>query len=124
VRFKLDENLGKQIAEILRESGYDVATVPDQKMWGTNDNTLIETCSTERRCLITLDMEFGNPLLFKPADYSGIIVLRLPSKPTPQDLLDLAGTLVKTLGQKDIGGKLWVVQRGRVREYQPEDEDL
>jgi hypothetical protein len=93
-------------------------------MCGTNDKTLIEICRAESRCLVTLDMEFGNLLLFKPAEYSGIIVMRLPSKPSPLDLLELTGTLVRTLGQKDIGGKLWVVQRGRVREYQPENEEL
>ena len=25
------------------------------------------------------------------------------------------------LNQRDISGKLWVVQRGRIREYQPEE---
>ena len=123
MKLKLDENLGRQAAEILQMAGYDVATVPGQRLFGAADKTLIEVCRTEERCLITLDLEFGNPLVFKPTDYHGIIVLRLPSKPSPQDLLETVHTLTSALGQRDISGRLWVVQRSRVREYQPEDSD-
>jgi predicted nuclease of predicted toxin-antitoxin system len=123
LRLKLDENLGQNAAEALLQAGHDVATVPGQRLLGAEDRPLIETCRREARCLVTLDLEFGNPLLFKPSDYPGIVVLRLPPKPAPQDLLDAIQTLIGGLAQGvDIAGKLWVVQRGRVREYQPEEE--
>ncbi len=121
MRLKLDENLGKSAAEALRRAGHDVATVPDQGLFGIDDRTLIETCHREGRCLVTLDMEFGNPLLFKPSDYPGIVVLRLPPRPTAQDLADAMQTLISGLARESITGKLWVVQRGRIREYQPEE---
>lgn len=123
MRLKLDENLGKKAAETLQQAGHDVATVPGQKLFGVEDRALIETCRREARCLATLDLEFGNPLLFKPSNYLGIVILRLPPKPSPQDLLDTVQTLIGGLAQGvDIAGKLWIVQRGRVREYQPEEE--
>lgn len=122
MRLKLDENLGKNAAEALQQAGHDVATVPGQRLWGVEDRTLIEICRREARCLVTLDLEFGNPLLFKHSEYAGVALLRLPPKPTPQDLLDAVHTLVGGLaGGANITGKLWVVQRGRVREYQPEE---
>lgn len=34
------------------------------------------------------------------------------------------GTLIARLSQADITGKLWVVQRGRIREYQEETDEL
>jgi hypothetical protein len=71
--------------------------------------------------LITLDLEFGNPFIYNPADYSGIIVLRLPPKPSLQDLFEIVHTLANALAQRDISGKLWIAQKGRIREYQPED---
>jgi len=122
VRLKLDENLGKSLAEALRQAGHEVATVASQELFGTPDRALIETCHREGRCLVTLDMEFGNPLLFKPSEYHGIVVLRLPPRPTPQDLLDAVHTLVGGLERESVLGKLWVVRRGRIREYQPEEE--
>ncbi len=37
MKFKPDENLGAEIARILREAGHDVSTVYDQKLHGATD---------------------------------------------------------------------------------------
>lgn len=76
MRLKLDENLGTRSAALFRRAGHDVATVRDQRLAGAPDRKLIEICRAEGRCLVTLDLDFGNPLLFDPARYSGIAVLR------------------------------------------------
>ncbi len=120
MKLKLDENLGRRGAELLRQAGHEVATVVEQGLCAATDRALIDVCRREHRCLVTLDLDFGNPLLFKPADYSGIAVLRLPSRPTPKDLSEAVKTLVAGLAREDINGKLWIVQRGRIRTYQPE----
>lgn len=122
MRLKLDENLGKNTAVAMQQAGHDVTTVPSQDLFGTEDKKLIEICREEKRCLATLDLDFGNPLLFRHSDYSGIVVLRLSSKPTPHDLQDAVQTLIGGLARRDVVGKLWIVQRGRIREYQPEEE--
>lgn len=71
---------------------------------------------------MTLDLDFSNPLLFKPADYTGIAVLRLPHAPTHGDLLTALETLIDGLARNEIDGKLWIVQRGRIREYEPGED--
>ena len=60
--------------------------------------------------------------LFPPDRYSGIAVFRLPSRPSYDDLLVLCRTLLVALGEKDINGKLWIIQKNRIREYQPETD--
>jgi hypothetical protein len=87
------------------------------------DRRLVEICLRERRCLVTLDLEFGNPLRFRPADYAGIVVLRLPPRATSAHIGDLVRTFAAGLSRSGVEGKLWIVQPRRIREYQPADED-
>ena len=85
------------------------------------DKEILSVCRNERRWLMTLDLEFGNPLIFKPENYAGIAVLRFPSSPKPDDLFDAINTLIVGLARKKIEGQLWIIQRGSIREYQPEE---
>jgi predicted nuclease of predicted toxin-antitoxin system len=74
MKLKLDENLGKRGAELFRAAGHEVATVSEQLLTSASDEKLINTCHAEQRCLITLDLDFSNPLRFAPWNYSGIAV--------------------------------------------------
>jgi predicted nuclease of predicted toxin-antitoxin system len=121
MKLKLDENLGRRAIDLLRQARHEVSTVADQGLCSASDVAVIDACRRERRCLVTLDLDFGNPLLFKPSEYWGIAVLRLPSKPTHDDLMDTVETLIGGLARSEIGRKLWMVQRGKVREYQEEN---
>jgi predicted nuclease of predicted toxin-antitoxin system len=120
VKLKLDENLGKRGYDLLQSAGHDVMTVQQQNLTSATDVDLIQVCQTEQRCLVTLDLDFSNPLRFNPREYSGIAVLRLPSKPSSQDLEDAVRTLVGGLERESIQGQLWIVQRGQIRIYQRE----
>jgi predicted nuclease of predicted toxin-antitoxin system len=121
VRFKLDENLGTRGAKIFTEHGHDVSSVPDQGLQSADDRTVIDACGKEHRCLVTLDLDFSNPLVFPPDDYSGIAVLRLPHEASPQDLYELAGRLASATQTTELSGKLWIVQKNGIREYQPDN---
>lgn len=115
MRVKIDENLGERGVDIFRRQGHDVHSVTDRN--------LIEVCRTEQRCLITLDLDFSNPLVFPPHEYAGIAVLRMPSQSTPPDLQYLTELLASQLETVDITGRLWIVQRTGVREYRPETDE-
>ncbi|MEJ2726289.1 MAG: DUF5615 family PIN-like protein [Deltaproteobacteria bacterium] len=104
MKLKLEENLGTRTAELLRDAGHDVTTVPEQNLCSSSDKELIETCRRERRCLVTLDLDFANPLVFKPEDYFGIAVLRLPPKASPKDLYDITRSLIGGLELESIEG--------------------
>ena len=123
MKIKLDENLGNRGAEILRAAGYSVTTVVEEGLSSASDDKLIEVCRSERKCLVTLDLDLGNPLRFDPSRHSGIVVLRLPLRFTADELRDAICTLAVGLADSVIEGKLWIVQRGRIREYHQEQSD-
>ena len=79
MKLKLDENLGNRTLTNLQRAGHDVTTVGQQNLSGISDFDLIDLCTSENRALVTLDPDFANPLQFRPSDYAGIAVLRVPS---------------------------------------------
>jgi predicted nuclease of predicted toxin-antitoxin system len=121
VKLKLDENLGTSAAELLRRAGHNVSTVHEQNMCSASDRELVTVCVAEKRSLVTLDMDFSNPIVFNPKDYAGIAVLRLPSNPTMNDLSAALRTLLVGLRRADIAGKLWVIRKGKIREYMSDE---
>jgi predicted nuclease of predicted toxin-antitoxin system len=122
MKIKLDENLGRRAAEIFLNAGHDVETVASERLSGATDRELIEICRREGRCLVTLDLDFSNPLVFTPSDYAGIAVLRLPHRATDTDLWAACEVLVRGIRIAPLVGRLWIVHRGIIREYRPEPD--
>ena len=122
MKLKLDENLGHRTLTILQRAGHDVTTVSQQNISGISDPDLIDLCTKENRGLVTLDLDFANPLQFKPSRHAGIAVLRLPSPLSYTHLLSAIMTLAGALETEQLQAKLWIVEIGRIRVYLPERE--
>lgn len=122
MNLKLDENLGGQTTDILRRDGHDVTTIYEQKLTGADDHRLIEVCRIEKRRLVSLDLDFANPLVFDPSNYFGIAVLRLSRKPSYQVLIKTVETLSLALKKENIIGALWIVEQGRIRIHKSSSE--
>jgi len=118
LKLKLDENLGAQATKLFQAGGHDASTVAGQQMCGASDPELIERCRQERRALVTLDLDFANPLRFRPSEHCGIAVLRPATVITVHYLQQLCQTLLDALSRESLEGRLWIAERGRVRIYQ------
>ena len=119
MRFKTDENLPREVAEYLVQSGYDALRVDEQGLAGVADPGLAAVCLVEGRAIVTLDTDFMDIRRFPPEKYAGIIVLR-PHRQSVPRIMALTHGFVSLLGTEPLLQKLWVVDDGRVR-IRPED---
>jgi predicted nuclease of predicted toxin-antitoxin system len=69
MKFKVDENLPIEVAELLRQTGYDATTVLEQDLGGSADTHLASLCQEERRIFVTLDTDFGDIRAYPPKQF-------------------------------------------------------
>lgn len=86
MRLKLDENLPVEMAELLREAGYDAATILEQSMGGDEDPDIAAVCLGESRALVTFDTDFADIRAYPPEEYAGLLVFRLRKQDKPHAL--------------------------------------
>ena len=114
MKFKLDENLPQEYAELLQRANFQADTVADEHLSGTDDVVLIARCRDESRVLMTLDLEFGNIKAYPPDSFSGIIVFRSKSQDKPT-LIQLLERLLPVLRTQSPERQLWIVEQDRIR---------
>lgn len=114
MKFLVDENLPSEVAEQLREAGHEAATAFELGLVGQADVQLAAVCRRDHRALISLDLDFANTLVYPPADYFGLVVLRLEQQSKPHVLVVTAALMAK-LSEEELVGKLWIVDEERIR---------
>lgn len=123
MKFKLDENFGKRIKELFIEQGYDTETIFDEKLQGSDDKTVFDTCVKEKRCLVTLDLDFSDVINFPPEHSNGIVVIRAAAQLSFQLINMLVKQFLRTVKSEDLKGKLWIVEPNRIRIHQRNDSE-
>ena len=93
MKFKIDENLPVELAELLLAANYDAQTVYDQGLAGEDGPNINAICKREDRVLITLDLDFTDIRAYPPQEYPGVMVLRLMR----QDKLHLIEVFRRTI---------------------------
>lgn len=114
MRFKVDENLPVDVAEILRSAGHDALTVFDQMLVGKDDSRILGICQKEERALITLDLDFSDARSYPPQEYFGLVALRLHRQDKPY-VMEIIKRIIPFFEQEQIKGRLWIVEENRIR---------
>jgi predicted nuclease of predicted toxin-antitoxin system len=114
MKFKVDENLPVEVAELLSQAGHDAATVIDQALGGHPDSDIAAVCQREQRALVTIDTDFADIRAYPPRLYAGLIVLRLKQQDKPA-VLQVIARVMPTLAIEPLTGQLWIVEERRIR---------
>lgn len=112
----LDAGVPPSLALLLRDSGHDPVHVQDVFPPGTTDHDIASYAIRTGRCLITRDFDFANIRSFPPHDHTGLVVLFVPSDRGSQYIRELLEEFVVRIAElAPLDGKLFIVERGRIR---------
>jgi predicted nuclease of predicted toxin-antitoxin system len=114
MKFKIDENLPIEAADILQKAGHEADTVHSEGITGADDVTISKVCKAESRVIISLDLGFADIRTYPPDEFVGIIVLRL-SRQDKYHVLNIIERLKNALSSEELKGKLWIVDEKRIR---------
>ena len=112
--FKIDEHLPIEVAELCRARGFAAATIYEQEMGGADDPRVIDVCQSEKRALISMDLDFADLRTYPPNKYYGLIVLRL-GRQDKHHILHVVPSIFPLLETEPLAGQLWIVDESSVR---------
>jgi predicted nuclease of predicted toxin-antitoxin system len=114
MRFKVDENLPKEIAEDLRSLGHDADTVGSEALAGRADEIILERAHTDRRIILTLHKGVANVIRYPAERHSGIVLFR-PESSGRGAVLAFVRTRIAALLSLELEGHVTVVTRFAIR---------
>lgn len=114
VRVKVDEDLPRQIVDMLSTQGHQAVSVLDQGWQGVSDDVLWPRVQAEGRWLITADKGFADLRRHPPGTHAGVILLR-PEVESRGAYLQLAAAAFERLDLDHLAGAVIVVTNRGVR---------
>src|SRR5207244_5150036 len=76
MRFKLDENLPRELADDLRRLGHDPDSIVEEGLSGAKDRTVLQAARTAGRVLLTLDKGIASLLQHPVHEHAGVVLFR------------------------------------------------
>lgn len=114
MKFKIDENLPVEMADLLRSAHHDATTVVDQELRGEDDIRIIEACLQEGRALVTLDLDFADIRTYPPQRFPGLMVLRV-RRQDKRHLLAVFRRVIPLMEREPVRHHLWIIEEAQVR---------
>ena len=118
MQIKVDEDLPRAIAGLLREAGHDARTVQDESLGGASDARLRRIARREGRLLLTADKGFADLRRFPPGTHPGIVLLR-PREDGIRPAVALVQALLSACPLESLSGCLAVATPGGIRIRRP-----
>jgi predicted nuclease of predicted toxin-antitoxin system len=113
--FLVDEDLPRNLAELLRQRGHNAQDVRDVGLRGQADSRIFAYASQNELALVTADVEFAHIHKYPPGTHHGIVLLRFPSEAHADVLRHVTVTALSLLEARDIAGNIVVVEPGQIR---------
>ena len=115
-RYKLylDQMLRVDVAQALREEGYDVLRAIEVQQDRYDDQQILARAITENRLLITLDEHFGDWVVLPLSQHPGVIRLKVHPT-TSTNVLGLLVPFLRKYSQEQFKDHLVILSEKRVK---------
>ena len=116
MRFLIDANLPRALAELASKLGHDVQFARDVGLGTAPDREIAAHAQKTGAAIVTRDLDFADVRQYPPERYSGIVAFRLPDDATAPVIVGVAERFLREpLFLSQLSGRLAVVERDRVR---------
>ncbi len=116
MRFLIDANLPRALAERVSQLGHDMQFARDVGLGTAPDRDIAAHAQKMVAAIVTRDLDFADVRQYPPEHYPGIVVLRLPDDATTPDIVSVAERFLREQRfVSQLSGRLAVVDRDRVR---------
>jgi len=116
MRLLADMGISQQVCRWLREAGHDVVHLRDQRLHRLPNGEIFQKAVTERRVLLTFDLDFGEILAGAGSEVVSVIVFRLRNTRASHVIQRLQAVLAESAEALDEGAVVVVEEtRHRVR---------
>jgi predicted nuclease of predicted toxin-antitoxin system len=114
--FLVDAGLPKATGDVIRAHGHQATDVRDIGLGTASDQVIADHARQHQLPLITGDRGFGNVLVFRPADYFGLVIIRPPDGARTTLLLSLVEQFLNDSNvMANLSCHLFIVEPGRIR---------
>ena len=110
----IDQNIRIEVAEALREDGYQVIHASDANLARCDDEEILRLASTRKLTIVTFDVDFAELAYWASQPHHGII--RPKNEPQiPSHILPILRRFLTTHSQGDLENALVILAENKVR---------
>jgi predicted nuclease of predicted toxin-antitoxin system len=114
MKFKLDENLPRELADDLLRLGHEADTVYSEGLAGAEDASVVRATRASGRILMTLDKGIASLLQYPANEHNGIVLFH-PDESGRRSVLSFVRSRLENLVALELAGRLTVVGSTRIR---------
>ena len=110
----IDQNIRIEVAEALREDGYQVIHASDANLSRRDDDEILRFASARKLTIVTFDVDFAEMAYWTRQPHHGIIRLKIEPQ-IPARILPILRRFLTTHSQGDLENALVVLAENKVR---------